>query len=34
MSKSFFTLGFKNYIVQMAMTADTHLEPFFLNALL
>jgi hypothetical protein len=31
----FFTLGFKNYIVQMvAVTADTHLEPFFLNGLL
>jgi hypothetical protein len=34
-SKRFFTLGFKNYIVQMvAVTADTHLEPFFLNGLL
>jgi hypothetical protein len=33
--KTFFTLGFQNYIVQMvAVTADTHLEPFFLNALL
>jgi hypothetical protein len=31
----FFTLGFQNYIVQMvAVTADTHLEPFFLNGLL
>jgi hypothetical protein len=31
----FLTLGFKNYIVQMvAVTADTHLEPFFLNGLL
>jgi hypothetical protein len=28
----FFTLGFQNYIVQMvAMTADTHLEPFFFS---
>jgi hypothetical protein len=28
-------LGFKNYIVQMAaVTADTYLEPFFLNGLL
>jgi hypothetical protein len=34
-SQSFFTLGFQNYIVQMvAVTADTHLEPFFLNGLL
>jgi hypothetical protein len=33
--KFFFTLGFKNYIVQMvAVTTDTHLEPFFLNGLL
>jgi hypothetical protein len=33
--KVFFTSGFKNYIVQMvAVTADTHLEPFFLNGLL
>jgi hypothetical protein len=32
--KVFFTLGFQNYIVQMvAVTADTHLEPFFLNGL-
>jgi hypothetical protein len=31
--KIFFSLDFKNYIVQMvAVTADTHLEPFFLNA--
>jgi hypothetical protein len=31
----FFTVGSKNYIVQMvAVTADTHLEPFFLNGLL
>jgi hypothetical protein len=30
----FFILGFKNYILQMvAVTADTHLEPFFLNGL-
>jgi hypothetical protein len=30
----FFILGFQNYIVQMvAVTADTHLEPFFLNGL-
>jgi hypothetical protein len=28
----FFTLGFQNYIVQMvAVTADTHLEPFLLE---
>jgi hypothetical protein len=34
-SQSFFTLGFQNCIVQMvAVTADTHLEPFFLNGLL
>jgi hypothetical protein len=33
--KSFFTLGFKNYIIQMvAVTTDTLLEPFFLNGLL
>jgi hypothetical protein len=33
--KPFFTLGFKNYIIQMvAVTADKHLEPFFLNCLL
>jgi hypothetical protein len=33
--KKFFTLGFKNYIVQMvAVTADIPLEPFFLNGLL
>jgi hypothetical protein len=33
--KTFFTLGFKNYIIQMvAVMADTHLEPFFLNGLL
>jgi hypothetical protein len=33
--KTFFTSGFENYIVQMvAVTADTHLEPFFLNGLL
>jgi hypothetical protein len=33
--KRFFTLGFKNYIIQMvAVTADTHLQPFFLNGLL
>jgi hypothetical protein len=34
-SKSFFNLGFKNYNVQMgAVTADTHVEPFFLNGFL
>jgi hypothetical protein len=34
-SQSFFTLGFQNYIIQMvAVTANTHLEPFFLNGLL
>jgi hypothetical protein len=33
--QSLFILGFKNYIVQMvAVTADTHLEPFFFNGLL
>jgi hypothetical protein len=33
--KKFFTLGFKNCIIQMvAVTADTHVEPFFLNGLL
>jgi hypothetical protein len=33
--KKFFTLCFQNYIVQMvAVTADKHLEPFFLNGLL
>jgi hypothetical protein len=31
----FFYFSFQNYIVQMvAVTADTHLEPFFLNGLL
>jgi hypothetical protein len=35
MTKFFFTLGSQNYIVQMvAVTVDTHLEPFFLNGLL
>jgi hypothetical protein len=30
--QKFFSLGFQNYIVQMvAVTADTYLEPFFLN---
>jgi hypothetical protein len=34
-SQRCFTLGFQNYIVQMvAVTADTHLESFFLNGLL
>jgi hypothetical protein len=34
-SQTFFILGFQNYIVQMvAVTADTHLEPLFLNGLL
>jgi hypothetical protein len=33
--KKVFYLGFKNYIVQIvAVTADKHLEPFFLNSLL
>jgi hypothetical protein len=33
--QSVFTLGFQHYIIQMvAVTADTHLEPFFLNDLL
>jgi hypothetical protein len=32
--KKFFYFRFKNYIVQMvAVTADTYLEPFFLNGL-
>jgi hypothetical protein len=31
----FFTLGVQNYIFQVVVvTADTHLEPFFLNSLL
>jgi hypothetical protein len=34
-SQSVFTLGFQNYIIQMVVvTADKHLEQFFLNGLL